>query len=737
MIDSTAQYQAAIIGKSRRIYIRAVIDISDPDMIILAPVSSSIAPWTVLESLQNRNMETPERYATFERNRWLLDGATPIIPDDNSEIAENSAYTLNELSGDDGTFTTAQTIQQMLSNVDVLQAFSVYFSDDPVDGVAEDFTVDVGVGGQSFYSMSVTGNTKTNMSFDGFTVYAPTDIKVTVTKWSLPGRRVRIIEIIPGIYETWDGSMLAAFDLTQQGKFDCLTLPYGTLNLTFNNKSRRFEPRSKNGLFQSLEERQGIEAHIGVKLEDGTVEYKPLGIFYQYGDGWKTGDNSMSMRWALVDIVGLLANRTFILNGSMPTTLSGWIAALVAQLGTNFANRYSVDENYANLAVTASSENISGKSCGDILRWACMVTGTWPRADSETGYLTVEPLWKQGNRLLLRNLVSYPTMKANESIAALIFKLDGNGTEYIIGGNSTSSEKTVTVQNPFIHTKAQAIETAKTILSCYGGNLIETEGRGDPAGEIGDVDTVDLDESSATTGRRMYQTFTFSGGVLKGCKSQLLQADGSYLYQTRVIFTEDSTWTVPENVTKLRVILGGGGTGSAPGEGGKPDKGTGWYDSIVEIRNGRDGADGSGGKIWYDTINVNPGMEFTIKIGKGGKASNRWDDPGGYIGEPTLMGTETTPDLYSSDNGQLYDPAYTDIANGDAYGRSGITSPRDGTSDGAKGGAGGSAPVGEFSTKEIGLLGYWYEEETPPGKGAPGKKGADGFCLIYYDKEAS
>jgi hypothetical protein len=733
MIESTAQYQAAIVGKSRRIYIRAVIDISDPDMIILDPVSSSIAPWTVPESLHNRNMETPERYATLERNRWLLDGATPIIPDNNSEIAENSAYTLNELSGEDGTFTTAQTIQQMLSNVDVLQAFSVYFSDDPVDGVAEDFTVDVGVGGQSFYSKSVAGNTETSISFDGFTVYSPTDIKVTVTKWSLPGRRVRIVEIIPGIYETWDGSMLAAFDLTQQAKFDCLTLPYGTLNLTFNNKSRRFEPRSKNGLFQSLEERQGIEAHIGVKLEDGTIEYKPLGIFYQYSDGWKTGDNSMSMQWALVDIVGLLANRTFILDGSMPTTLSGWIAALVAQLGTNFANRYSVDENYANLAVTASSANISGKSCGDILRWVCMVTGTWPRADSETGFLAVEPLWNQGNRLLLRNLVSYPTMKANESIAALIFKLDGNGTEYIIGGNSTASEKTVTVQNPFIHTQAQAIDAAKTILSCYGGNIIETDGRGDPAGEIGDVDTVDLDESSATTGRRIYQTFNFSGGVLQGCKSQLLQADGSFLYQTRVIITESGSWTGPKGVMQIRVVLGGGGTGSTPGTGGKPDRGTGWYDTNTGPSAGIQGRDGSGGKIWYGTININEGQTFQIHIGKGGAASNTYIY-NGEDGEPTTLGTETSPALYSSENGKVYDPAYTDIYNGDAYGRSGVSVPLDGTSDGAKGGSAGSAPVGTFGHKTI--RGYWYTEETPPGKGGAGRDGADGFCLIYYNKGA-
>ena len=52
--------------------------------------------------------------------------------------------------------------------------------------------------------------------------------------------------------------------------------------------------------------------------------------------------------------------------------------------------------------------------------------------------------------------------------------------------------------------------------------MIETTGRGDPAGEIGDVDTIWLDESQATTARRMMQNFQIQGGVLQGCQSKLL-----------------------------------------------------------------------------------------------------------------------------------------------------------------------------------------------------------------------
>lgn len=745
MINSTAAFQTSIVGKARRIYIRAVIDISDPDMVFQDPVSSSAAPWSKPGQLHDKNMDAPTRYATLERNRWMLDGSFGLIPD-NNQISGNVGYVLDELSGNDGVFAAEQYIQQPFSNVSILQAFSLFFSKDEADGVPENFKVEVLYGNTAYYTKEITGNTATSVSFDGFTVYDPTSIKVTVTKWSLPGRRCRFIEIIPGVYEEWTDSMLASFDATLQGNFSCLTLPYGTVNLSINNKSKRFEPRSKTGIFQSIEERQGVEIYIGVRLEDGTVEYKQLGVFYQSGDGWKTGDNSLSMQWSLVDIVGLLANRAFVMKSDfvMPTTLIGWIAALTAQLGENFSGRHLVDANYAFLSVTANKTDISGKSCGDILRWVCMATGTWPRADAETGYLAVEPLWNQGNKVLLRNLVNYPTMKANESLAALIFQRS-DGVEQVISGNATSSEKTVTVQNPFIHTSDQALAAARLILSCYGGNVIETTGRGDPSSEIGDVDTIWLDESQATTARRMMQTFTMQNGVLQGCASKLLQADGSYLFTEFAVITQSGKWKAPANVKDniLRVVIGQGGQGSGPGQEGQWESSGSSNISFSGYRGveGSPGVDGSGGKVWFGVININPEQEFDVYLGQGGA-------PGNVYGRAGSFGEETTFGAYSSADGQFYENGYTDIANGQSFARPGVPVPLPGSGDGAKGGAGGSAGTGyldwvEHSFKPTPsedrpgtpITGhYTWKVLEEPGPGDPGRAGASGFVMVTWDK---
>lgn len=703
MIKSGQAYHAAITGDARRVLLRAVIDIISPDIVFSAGETSGQIPWSKLEQLHDKVFGNPTKYATLERDRWALDGTWDLLPDDPAQTVGQMSYIGNVLSGTDGTFATPPWVELQFSGVSVLQACSVYFPGNDYDGLPEDFTVEVKQGGTAYHTRTYTGNTASSVSLEGFTVNNPDAIRVSVTKWSRPGRRMRVVEIVPGVYEGWDGGMIAEFNVKQQGNIAATALPYGTCTLKIDNLSRRFEPRSKNGLFQSIEERQGIDVSLGVRLADGTDEYKRLGIFYQYSGGWKTGDNSLTMQWNLVDIIGLLANREFLAPATLPTTLGGWIGALAAQLGVNFKDRWHVDPNYTALPVTVrTAEDVQGKKCGDILRWVCQATGTWPRADASTGDLTAEPLWSDGNRVTLDNLNSYPTMKANGDVAALIFALnDGAGTKYIVSGNATSSSETVSIDNPFIKTQAQALAAAKNILATYGGNVLDLTGRGDPSSEIGDVETVWLDESQATTARLTMQTFQFSGGVMQGCQSQLLQADGSFLYQGREVITTPGTWKAPAGKKSLRVIL--------VGKGGN---GTGGTDGTWEYA-GNDGTDGLGGLVWTGTININDHQAFEVSLG-----------------EHTVFGA------YSSANGKQYENGYTDVASGDSFARTGVKYPRPGTGDGGAKGLGGVKGEREkikWKDESGASHSYWkvYQE---PGPGQAGTPGALGCVVIYYDK---
>lgn len=746
MIEHSKEYRQAITADARKVYIKAVIDISDPDMVLPDATATSTAPWTKPEELHDKVMDSPARYITLEPGRWLLGGGFKAFPAD-YVVSDSLGYTMDGLSGEDGSFSEPQVLTQPIKNSSVLQAMSVYFSGDVVDGIPVDFKIEVVQRSTAYFEKDITGNTETKLSFEGFTVNSPDYIRLTITKWSLPGRRVRCVEIIPGVYEEWTGDNIKEFDVEQNGDFSCLTLPYGSCDISLDNVDRRFEPRNKNNVFQSVEERQKIDVSIGARLDDGKVDYKRVGSFYQFSDGWKTSDNDITIDWSLVDIVGLLANREFIPSDTLPTTLEGWLQAFVSQLGENFADRYHVDPEYANVACTASKEDVEGKSVGELLRYACMATGTWPRADAETGYLTAEPLWNQGNKYDLDNMSTYPVLKANTSIAALIFTLnDGSDTQYVVSGNSTSSEKTVSIDNPFIHSSEEALTAARLILSCYGGNTMELTGRGDPSSEIGDVDTVWLNESNATTGRRMKQGFAFSNGVMRGCKATLLQADGSYLFEEFAVIRQSGVWKAPANVknNQLRVVIGSGGQGGGRGQDGQWEAAGSSNISFSGYipKEGEKGVDGNGGRVWYGVITINPEQEFEVNLGEGGA-------PGSVYGQAGSLGQDTTFGAYSSADGEYYDVGYTDIANGQVFARTGVEAPLDGTGDGGAGGKGGEPGEGYLEFVEntfqppssedrpgTPITGHYEWVTTKePGPGGPGVKGAKGFVMVTWDKE--
>lgn len=716
MIKHNEAYEAAITGDTRRILLKAVIDLISPDLRYSTVQSSGLTAFSQKEQIHNKVFTLNSKYVTLEQNRWSLAGDFALVPQNNVIVGEISTVS-DVLCDENGVFENEPWVEETFTGVSILQAFSLYFPTDNYDGIPVDFKVEVKQGGTAYYTKEIVGNTETQLAFSGFTVYNPDAIRVTVSKWSLPYRRMRTVEILPGIYEEWNSDIIASFSVKQQGDVSMVTLPYGTCTLKMDNLDRRFEPRNKEGIFRSIEERQGLPLEIGVRLADGTDDFKRIGVYYQYASGWKTSDNNLTMTWELVDIIGLLAGREYIVPATLPTTLDGWAKSVVLQLGNNFADKYIVDSNFANVAVTVqNADALTGLTCGDIIRYVAMASGTWARADATTGFLAFEPTWKQGNKLTLDNLVNYPTMKANTDLAAIIFTLS-DGSQYVVSGNATASSETVSINNPFIHNASQALTCAKAILSTYGGNRLETVGRGNPSSEIGDVDTVELDESNATTGRRIYQTFSFDGGVLRNAQSTLLQADGVFLYEGREIITQDGTWTAPTGATKLRVIVVNGGAGGQDGTDGT------WE------RNGVKGADGLGGKVYTETIDINANQAFAVTIGKGGDI--------GRAGGVTTFGA------LSGANGEVYSPSFTDIENGDAFARTGVVKPLNGTGDGGRGGNGGEKGKQRQVTQQIAIPSLGGVVVKPitmtvidnyPQSGGKGTKGADGCVVVYWNK---
>ena len=140
-----------------------------------------------------------------------------------------------------------------------------------------------------------------------------------------------------------------------------------------------------------------------------------------------------------------------------------------------------------------------------------------------------------------------------------------------------------------------------------------------------------------------------------------------------------------------------------------------------------DGVEGSGGKVWSGTVNINEGQTYTVTVGE-----------------------EATFGVYSSATGKVYPNGFTDIQSGDSYGRTGVAVPKSGTGDGGVKGIGGVKGNRHTENRKDYTVGGTLPGNTSgvyipvtvevidnyPTPGTPGVAGATGCVVVYWDKEA-
>lgn len=660
MIKHSDAYAAAVVDDSRRQYIRAVFDLIDPDTTITSIEATSNGPGSRLDQIADRGFGEAELpFASLEPGRWLLDGAFDLLP--RTMADDHYGWQSGNLSGSDGTFETETSVEVAFSEMTIMQAVTMGFSETDFNGFPVDFVLGIYTADGLAYERTVTNNTETSVVLDGFTVNDPVRVKLTITRWNLPGRRARIPRLLLGLYERWDGRMIKNLDIYSEVTFSGLKIPYSTCTVEVYNENHRFDPYSPNTIFTSVEDRQAITVELGMRLADGSTEWIPGGTYFQQSAGWKLND--LTVEWSLLDIIGMLTKRRFVVPDTLPTTVSGWLQAIMASVGSNFTNNYIVDSEVGALPLTAKADDVTGKTCGELLRFLCMSTNTWPHQDFPTGNLIISYLpHREDGRITLDNMNRYPTMSANDDVATITFKLDDNA-EVTFPGNNTESEVSLSVSNPFVHTNADAQAAAVSCLFEYGGRSFDVSSRGNPSTECGDILSIDTQFLSTITARLYKQQLKFDRGTMTKVTSNYIQSPNDSYYTDGVVLTGSGSWVSPYTGT-VKVVLVGGGTGGQGGGGGNLLDGD-QFDP--EPTQGGEGGDG--GNIVIVSMSVTQGQSYAYNCGTGGtggKGGGR--SQAGFRG---TAGTDTTFADKTSADGQSYVLGYMDVKSGSAYGQKG------------------------------------------------------------------
>lgn len=745
MIDRSSAYDQAITARRRRITVRATFDLRDPDAVVSGAASSAQSPYSQIAQVYDEiTDQTDYKLGTLEQGRIQLDGSWALPPDDPDEVAaEQLGWWGGVLSGADGTFASPQPyIELNFTGMSILQAFTLWFSQNSYDGVPESFRVDVYSAATLAFSRTVEGNADHQVLIEQFTVHDPTKIRVTMLKWSRPYTYPRLTDLFFGLFEQWSGRDIYSVDVLTESTFTGLSLPYSTCDLEAYNKGHRFDPYAPNSLFLSIEERQAIPIDWGIYLPDGTIEWIPGGWYYQQSGGWEIKD--LTVKWSLVDIIGMLVKRNYSPPDTLPTTLGGWIASIVACLGVNLAGRYIVDDAVKDIPLTASAADVTDKTCGEVLRFACQATATWPHQDFETGFLRVSKRdYDTGANITGSNMASWPKMQANEEIADITFKLDDN-QEVTFPGTNTASDKSLTVDNPFVHTTDDARRVVANVMSQYGGRKFTVRSRGNPASETGDIDTVATAFGTTISARRYKHQLKLTDGVMRNLPSYLIQTDTDKHYDHKIVLTGSGTWKAPTGVRELYVQLVGGGDGGDGGEGGI-------YKTAMSFDQNTENAGhaGIGGKVYIVTLDINSGQSFSYRCGVAGKAGTAGTASEKTTGQPTnkpagkgTAGTATTFGAYTSASGKNYPVGISDIETGAVYAANGIDGVKQGGyhkptlnrgygygGDGGDGGADSYYSLRDSSGNPYNKPQYFGDATD----GKPGQDGMPGCIIIQYN----
>lgn len=751
MLPTSAEYKVAINAPTRRIVPKAVIDLTDPDLVVTSVSGDYDAGLSFPSQLYDRDETfSGQMFATLETNRWLLDGSQAIMPDDPTTRAGEQGVMGEYLGDADGV--DGGSLSIAISGVDTLQVVTVAGTGQVADGFPYQLTLNIYSNGLLLHTQTEqpTGST---FVFDGFTVIQPTDIELVVDEWNLPDRRFRFVEFLPGVVETWGGETIFSVNVIQKADFSNLTIPYSSASLAIDNTDKRFDPADKSSIFLSVTARQPVPLWLGVEIED-TFEYVPVGVFYQQNEGWHIENDGLVITWDLIDIIGLLVDRKYEAPNTLPTTLGDWIISIVDQLGTTFTGHYIIDGALASTALTCNASDVTDITCGNLLRFICQASNSFPISDPETGYLHIKELsGAPQDEIMLRAQNSRPGSRSNTDIAFLSF--DVNGTIYNVPGTEEISDKTVTIKNPFITTTMDAVYAAQLILTQYGGNVIEAMCRGDMSREIGDVETVEVWPNETVGARVFEQQLKLENGIMTNVPLKMLQANGGELYTDYIYITESGTYTMPAGVTQITLVLIGGGDGGNGGDGGII-----YY--LDENDNGAAGNGGRGGRVYSTPLVINDGQQIDVHIGAGGAggAGGSWankPNASARFGKPGAAGEATTATLgttFTSANGVYMSTGYVDLLTNKGYavpgvaGVGGKTNPQRGAQgrnrlgNGGSGGDGGAGSVVEWM-HELPPEDYGTDIDPMddvgivvenPKAGARGGNGGSGCVIIFYSR---
>lgn len=316
MYPVTQDFLEQMKATERRIHAKVQIDYTDPflDQSIQCTASEQ-ANVSYPAQTADAVSEPYAKYASLDGS-WVLGEDWALAPSPEEASTKQMGWWGLQLAGADGSFTAPYpTLTVTFFSRPITQLKVV--GDSKRGEYPVDFDINLyDASGAILYTETVIGNTNVMWQKTlANPVTQVTKMDLVVKKWSHAGRQVKILEFFTSIQETYEGDDILLIHLLEEREVSQGSLPVGNISaneidIRLNNSTRKFDAGNKQSpLYQLLKQNRRIRAWLGVKHDDGSKEWVPLGTFWS-GD-WSAPEDGVYAQTTGRDRLELLRKSTY------------------------------------------------------------------------------------------------------------------------------------------------------------------------------------------------------------------------------------------------------------------------------------------------------------------------------------------------------------------------------------------------------------------------------------------
>lgn len=498
MYPVSNDFKQSVYAPARTVKAKVTFDISDvtaKDDVSSLAVTAQASGISDKDQLINSQREQSYNLATWEPNRFKLDGSFSF-PDDEPSNNGEMGFVSDNLCDAEGNFEEYPTITIEFANPHSSIGITVTF-DALNEEYATEFNLAVYDGSNNLIaSIDVENNDKVQCDVN-YLLSNYKKVVVTIKKWSVGERRARVAEVDFGIVKVYDDNNLIKCSLIEELDLTGSTLPSAEFKFTVDNADRSFNILNPTGFYAYLQQRQQVDVQLGV-LTGAAYEWVPLGNYLLWE--WTSDEGSLTASFTARTNLDLMSTVDYEnLTAKSNYSLYDMAVDMFALCGIE---NYEIDTALQSITTKGL---VKKTNCRAILQMIALAgcANIFVTRDNVIK-LVVNPasLGDQVDDVDLDNMYEEPKIELEpivQSVQVTYYSdLDTKDVVTVTNSDVDSGEVLKLESNTLINTATQATNVANWLLRqrSYRAKY-SINWRGNPAHELNDVITIETTYGTA------------------------------------------------------------------------------------------------------------------------------------------------------------------------------------------------------------------------------------------------